>query len=163
QTTLISNTVISTGGGILTRMRNGLYMKDFGFVIYLELDIKHQAQRLLADDQLSKRPIVRDCKNIEDLIKKLEDLHEKRDLTYEYFADYTIKVGGKTPEEIVNQIINFLNENKIIHEKDFLENFAGRMHYNPYKRLRRNKQIQKLRQEERGAGKKQEYRFIDNE
>ncbi|RIY35120.1 shikimate kinase, partial [Psittacicella gerlachiana] len=81
QTTLISNTVISTGGGILTRMRNGLYMKDFGFVIYLELDIKHQAQRLLADDQLSKRPIVRDCKNIEDLIKKLEDLHEKRDLT----------------------------------------------------------------------------------
>ncbi|RIY33511.1 hypothetical protein CKF54_02570 [Psittacicella hinzii] len=159
QTTLIDSTVISTGGGILTRMRNGLYMKDFGFVIYLKIDINTQMTRLLTDEELSKRPIVKNCKDEAELHAKLVDLHEKRNLTYEYFADYTVAVKNKSPMAIVEEIIAFLNNNKIISQRDFLDSFAGRVQHNPYKRIRRAK----VEKDGESSGEEKEYQFLDNE
>ncbi|RIY31931.1 hypothetical protein CJP74_06110 [Psittacicella melopsittaci] len=166
QTTLVDNTIVSTGGGILKRMRNGVYMKDFGFVIYLELSVEEQAKRLLADSQLSKRPIVKDCKDSKELFEKLNDLHEKRNVTYEYFADYIIDVNKASPAEIVQRIIDFLNQNKLIGDLDFLDSFAGRMQYNPYKRLRRNENLERIRgkvEPKKRSSKRKEYVQLDNE
>lgn len=114
QTTLVSSTIVSTGGGILVRPRNGFYMKNAGVVIYLQLSVDSQLNRLTINDQLKTRPLVANAKDKDELKQILTNLHEARNPAYEYFADYVIEADNRSVKEIVNEIVEFLAYNHLI-------------------------------------------------
>lgn len=93
----LKDTVISTGGGIVTIDRNMEILKDAN-VIYLEAtprqiynNIKHDRSRPLLEG--------------DDMYSKINEILDTRRSLYEDAADYIIEVDGKTPEEIASLIL----------------------------------------------------------
>ena len=85
---------IATGGGIIQRQMNWSYLRQ-GLIIWLDTDLSIIQERLSADQS---RP----------LASKLESLWSVRRPLYAQ-ADLHIKIDNqKTPEEIVNQIIELM-------------------------------------------------------
>lgn len=94
------DSVISTGGGIVTSHENIVFMKQNGILFYLESTIETLYKRIHQD---SNRPNA-----VNRSIEELNTLFISRKSFYEK-ADFTISVTEKSPKDVSVEIINCLN------------------------------------------------------
>ncbi|NLK12517.1 MAG: shikimate kinase [Candidatus Phytoplasma sp.] len=97
----LKQTVISCGGGIVTKKENKKYMKN-GYVIYLETDLEIIKKRLKEDQT---RPLLK--------TNTLEDIYQKRFFKYRDFAHWIVSNNGKA-EETTDSIIQHLKEGGLL-------------------------------------------------
>jgi shikimate kinase len=80
KTLQLNNTVISTGGGTPCFFNNMELINAKGISIYIKYNPGILASRLYANKE--KRPLIKHCKNKEDLELFIKDLLEKREKYY---------------------------------------------------------------------------------
>lgn len=93
--------IVATGGGIVMNPENRRQMREVGLVVNLQADYASIARRLHGD---STRPLLLD-KDAEAVQQMLMD----RSAAYAD-ADLVIGTVDKTPDEIVSEIIAWLNQ-----------------------------------------------------
>ncbi len=98
----MKNTVVSTGGGMLTFPQNGEILSRCGFVVYLEKDFEECYSRLAAQEN---RPIVQSRTK-----EELRHMYEDRIPLYRRYAAFSIRNHG-TVEDAVNQIVSVVSRN----------------------------------------------------
>ena len=97
----VRETVISLGGGLPVRSENRELVKKCGKVVYLRTSPEEVYNRIKDD---TSRPLLRG----DDPLSKIKKMQEDRGGFYEEAADIIIDTDGKTPEEIVIEIIGSL-------------------------------------------------------
>ena len=95
------NTIVSTGGGMILRQDNRIWMKNHGHVVYLATSFENILKRLEND---TSRPLFQS-----DDIEATRARFFSRLPFYEETAEWTINTEGKTPEEIAKEIMRLLN------------------------------------------------------
>ncbi len=98
--TKVNNTIIATGGGILTTSGNMEIIRRIGKSIYLEACVEDIFERISRNN---KRPMLQ----TEDPLGTVIALLDKRQSNYEE-ADYKISTGSLRMGHIVSQIIRDL-------------------------------------------------------
>jgi len=93
----LENHVISTGGGIILKNDNKKLMKDLGIIIFLDINISSQVDRV---KNRKNRPLLND-KNLKD---NLLSLKKTRDPIYKKISNYIIDVSGKERNQVINEI-----------------------------------------------------------
>ncbi len=93
--------VISLGGGLPLRDENRALLQKAGKVVYLKTTPETVYERVKDD---TTRPLLQ-CEDPESRIKELMEERRER---YEAAADLIVETDGKTPEEIVGEIIDKL-------------------------------------------------------
>ena len=108
-TKLKNNTesIISTGGGIVLKKENIDIMTDNGIIIFLNIDVKTQITRI---KNKKNRPLL-DSNNLKDDLKNMKNC---RDKIYESIADYIVDVSETTKYKVIESIQMYLNEKNII-------------------------------------------------
>lgn len=91
-------TIYSTGGGIIMQEINRPLLHELGTVVWLRIRPETVLMRLAGD---TTRPLLAGP----DREQKAHDLIEVRRPAYTECADLIVDVDGKTPEEIVQEII----------------------------------------------------------
>ena len=94
---VIENHVISTGGGIILRDDNQRLMKDLGIIIFLDININSQIDRV---KNRKNRPLL----NNKSLKDNLLSLKKIRDPIYKKISNYIIDVSGKERDQVINEI-----------------------------------------------------------
>jgi len=89
------NLVVSTGGGLGADSENMRKMKENGTVIWLDTPLETVFERCKGDDE---RPLLKKNR------KEIKELFEKRKKIYAQ-ADIRISTEGKSPYQIVNEIL----------------------------------------------------------
>lgn len=97
--------VISVGGGLVLKAENVSLLTSNGKIVYLRASVKTLVKRLTAD---ATRPLLKT--DGENLTEKIEKILQQRAPIYGALADFTIDVDGKTPEEIVGEIMMKLDK-----------------------------------------------------
>ncbi len=93
------NSVVATGGGIITRAVNSDYMRDNGFVIY----VKRSIEAIVATIDTTSRPLLEGDAN------KLYQLFDVRQSLYQDAAHFTVDITNlelaldQTVEEILSE------------------------------------------------------------
>ena len=95
--------VIATGGGIVEKEENRLFLKNEDKVIFLDSTPERQYERT---KDSKKRPLLNDGDSLE-ILKKL---YEKRFNFYEAVSKIKISMDNLNTEEILKKIIKFLNK-----------------------------------------------------
>ncbi|MGN0394542.1 MAG: shikimate dehydrogenase [Coprococcus sp.] len=95
----LSNTVISTGGGLPLRDENRELLSSLGYVIYLEVEPAEVIRRLSGD---TTRPLLQG----DNPENKIREMMEYRHPIYKCSADKSVNVTGKSVDDIVGEIIN---------------------------------------------------------
>lgn len=95
---ILSNTVLSTGGGLPLKDQNRELLKKMGYVVFLKASKETIKKRLEGD---STRPLLRG----EDLEEKIERLLGIRTPYYEKAAHKVIATDDKSFDEIMNLIM----------------------------------------------------------
>ncbi|MCM2283885.1 MAG: shikimate kinase [Desulfobacula sp.] len=94
----INDTVVSTGGGIVTDPENLDFLTTAGYTIWLDADIRTILSRLNSDPvTFSSRPSLTD----KNLIDETEEFLNLRRPLYAKAAHLKIETGLHTPEEII--------------------------------------------------------------
>lgn len=93
------NTIVDTGGGAILDEENVRRLKTLGRVIWLNATIEVLNKRIGAD---SGRPHLT---SESDRLSELKLLLKERELLYRNMADQIIDTSGKTPQKIVEEII----------------------------------------------------------
>ena len=93
----IENHVISTGGGIILRDNNNKLMKNLGIIIFLDINIDSQVDRV---KNRKNRPLLNN-KNLKDNLLSLKKI---RDPVYKKISNYIIDVSGKERGQVINEI-----------------------------------------------------------
>ena len=99
----LNNVVIATGGGIVEKEVNRLFLKKESKVIFLDSSAERQHERTKAS---SKRPLL----NNGDALKTLRKLYKKRLNMYKEVSKIQISMDNLKKEEILKKIINFLSK-----------------------------------------------------
>ncbi len=97
------DSVIATGGGIVTIEENRNILKNNGFVVYLFADVDTQYVRTKND---SNRPMIA----VEDPKKRLNEIFLKRKPLYEEIQDCVIDTNINSIKECVEQIKSNLKD-----------------------------------------------------
>ena len=103
ETKTLQNAVIATGGGIVEREENRLILEKEDKVIFLDSSPERQYDRT---KDSKKRPLLNDGNNLE-ILKKL---YKKRFNFYEAVSKKKISMDNLNSEEILKEIINFLDK-----------------------------------------------------
>ena len=103
ETKILQNVVIATGGGIVEREENRLILEKEDKVIFLDSSPERQYDRT---KDSKKRPLLNDGNNLE-ILKKL---YKKRFNFYEAVSKKKISMDNLNSEEILKEIINFLDK-----------------------------------------------------
>ncbi len=98
--TKVDNTIVATGGGILTTAGNMEIIQRIGSSFYLKACVEDIFERISRND---KRPMLQTENPLQTVIALLD----KRQVYYEQ-ADYTINTASLKMWNIVSQIINTL-------------------------------------------------------
>ena len=108
-TKLKNNTesIISTGGGIVLKKENIDIMTDNGIIVFLNIDVKTQITRI---KNKKNRPLL-DSNNLKDDLKNMKN---GRDKIYESIADYIVDVSETTKYKVIESIQMYINEKNII-------------------------------------------------
>jgi|SRR5690606_14326420 len=93
--------VISTGGGILIDLRNAELMKASGKLILLSAEPQTLRHRLA---NTPDRPSLTGSH----FLQEIEAIWNERKDRYYHFADQVISTDGKTPEQIIQEILHEL-------------------------------------------------------
>lgn len=91
------NIIITTGGGIISKDTNVVWMKEKGTIVYLHAEFLYLMRRLEGD---STRPLLQQ-KSLDEL-KKIYDVR----LPQYYKADIVIQTCNKSVFEVVDEIVN---------------------------------------------------------
>ena len=102
-TQTLKNVVIATGGGIVEKEENRLFLENEDKVIFLDSTPERQYERT---KDSKKRPLLNDGDSLE-ILKKL---YEKRFNFYEAVSKIKISMDNLNTEEILKKIIKFLNK-----------------------------------------------------
>lgn len=97
----VTNTVIATGGSVVLNPGAMEHLKELGIVLYLKLTLEEITSRI---NNIKTRGIV---------IEKgqsLGDVYMKRSPLYEKYMDITIFCTGKSPEDIVGEMMDRLED-----------------------------------------------------
>lgn len=97
----VENTVVSTGGGILTTEGNGELIKDIGPCVYLNVDLDIIFKRVSMN---TARPLLK----TPNPRQTIEDLFAKRKHLYEGAADVTIESDDMSIYQVTSLIIRNL-------------------------------------------------------
>ncbi|MBX3708579.1 MAG: shikimate kinase AroK [Gammaproteobacteria bacterium] len=99
---MLSNIVLSTGGGCVEtpEVRDFLYQR--GTVIYMEVSLQTQLSRLKRD---KKRPLLQGENPQEVLIQ----LWEEREPYYENIADFTVVTDNRSVHDVCEEILTWLH------------------------------------------------------
>lgn len=102
-----TNSVISTGGGIIMDKNNIKYLKRGGIIFLLQANL----DTLIRNVNLSKekRPLLEEGNNFKN---RIENINKNRKDLYISSADYIIKVDNKSIEEIGDEIISIYKQVK---------------------------------------------------
>ena len=101
----MQDSILATGGGVFENQENRETLKRNGFFVWLTADVKTIMERMLADQNSgSRRPSLSD----DELYTETTTILKKREPTYRELADFTVGTSGKRIEDIVNDILNFL-------------------------------------------------------
>ena len=103
ETKTLRNVVIATGGGIVEKEENRLFLKNEDKVIFLDSTPERQYERT---KDSKKRPLLNDGDSLEILNK----LYEKRFNFYEAVSNIKISMDNLNTEEILKKITKFLNK-----------------------------------------------------
>ena len=103
ETKTLRNVVIATGGGIVEKEENRLFLKNEDKVIFLDSTPERQYERT---KDSKKRPLLNDGDSLE-ILKKL---YEKRFNLYETVSKIKISMDNLNTEEILKKIIKFLDK-----------------------------------------------------
>lgn len=95
--------VLATGGGAILNEQNRKYLRDGGWVIYLQTNVDHLLNRL---EYAQNRPLLK--RPDRDTVMK--ELFEKRDPLYREIADLIIDTNGKKLSVLAEQILVSLEE-----------------------------------------------------
>jgi shikimate kinase len=95
---LASDSVVSTGGGVVTQERNRDALRD-AFVIYLSTNGRHIASRLLA----GRRPLLKNG------IADWKRIYEERKPFYEQVATVEVETSSKALNSVVSEIVELVN------------------------------------------------------
>ena len=98
----IENHVISTGGGVILKLKNIKVMKNSGTIIFLDIDVETQLSRVR---NKKNRPLL-DRNN---MAENLVNIKKERDYIYKNISDYIISISGKNKSEIVGAIQNYIS------------------------------------------------------
>jgi shikimate kinase len=99
----LSRHVVATGGGMVLREENRRRLRETGQVVWLTADGPTIWQRLWGDASTAER---RPNLTVGGLAE-VEDLLRQRLPLYAACADWTIDTTGRTPEEVVDAIMNW--------------------------------------------------------
>lgn len=102
----LKNAVISTGGGIVEKKENLVFLENEKKVIFLNSSVERQFERT---KNSSKRPLLEKG----DSFKILKNLYEKRIDLYESVSDLKIYMDNLDREVILSKIENFLKHDNI--------------------------------------------------
>jgi shikimate kinase len=102
-TQTLKNVVIATGGGIVEKEENRLFLENEDKVIFLDSTPERQYERT---KDSRKRPLI----NNGDRLEILKKLYQKRFNFYEAVSKIKISMDNLNTEEILKKIINFLNK-----------------------------------------------------
>ncbi len=94
--------VVATGGGVVLRTDNRQRLRQAGWVIWLTAEPLTLWQRLQADVTSDDR---RPTLTVGGLAEIVQLLHERRPL-YDACADWTVSTEGRTPSEVVQDILH---------------------------------------------------------
>ena len=97
----VENHIVATGGGIIMKQENIDIMKKMGLIVFLDIDLKTQIQRV---KYRKHRPLLKKT----DLEKRLKILKSERDPIYNTISDYIIDVSTKDKKTVVEEIKNKL-------------------------------------------------------
>ena len=97
------NLIISTGGGLVLKTENVAFLKKKGRIVYLRANLETLLGRLQKDVQ---RPLLQAQ---ESLSVRLTRLLTERSPIYESVCDYVVDVDGKTPDEIVREVVAWVD------------------------------------------------------
>ena len=89
--------VVSTGGGIILQKQNIELIKDLGIIIFLDISINSQIDRV---KNRKNRPLIND-NNLKDNLLSLKKI---RDPIYKKISNYIIDVSEKERSQIVTEI-----------------------------------------------------------
>ena len=103
ETKILRNVVIATGGGIVEKEENRLFLKNEDKVIFLDSTPERQYERT---KDSKKRPLLNDGDSLE-ILKKL---YENRFNFYEAVSKINISMDNLNREEVLKKIIKFLNK-----------------------------------------------------
>lgn len=96
------NAIITTGGGVVTRIENREAIKKQGKAIFLFATAEEIMKRLEEDDS---RPLLRGDKK-----RNISELYEARMSFYKEIADFIIDTTDKKTSEIVKEIVDCLKQ-----------------------------------------------------
>ncbi len=96
-----SKAVIATGGGIVIREENRRVLSSSGKVIYLTAGIDQLVERTYKD---KKRPLLQ----VDDPRAKITSLINERDPLYRVVATHVVETGGRSPKNVVQEIVDFI-------------------------------------------------------
>jgi len=97
-TTKMTNTVISTGGGIILREDNIETMLSHGLIIHLDVNLETQMLRVKNKDN---RPLI----DKGDIKKVMLEMRRDRDETYKKISKISIDTSNKKRNVIINNIL----------------------------------------------------------
>jgi shikimate kinase len=102
----VEDTVISTGGGVVSSPKNMELLRKNGYVVYLDCTIDCIEERV---SRRNTRPMLNNAKNLR---KRIEELLGERADKYEKYSDGKIKIDSNTNiwdtvEQIKTMYINF--------------------------------------------------------
>lgn len=98
----ISNSIISTGGGIILKPENKEILRALGLVIWLHASTETILSRIKDDDS---RPLLSNPNDEDSKQNKIEEILDSRFLKYKEAADLIIDVNDKTTNEICKEIL----------------------------------------------------------
>ena len=96
--TLLNHGVISTGGGVVLRKENREMLHSRCKVVYLKSTPEELFRRLKND---KNRPLLQ----VEDPLKKIQDLYSQRENLYLEVAHFVIETGRPSVVTLVNMIV----------------------------------------------------------
>lgn len=98
--------VIAPGGGAVMDPDNAGAMKKKGLFVWLMADAETIAERMRRDDStLHQRPSLTG----KDVLAEIREILQARQQIYHKLADLVVDTSGKTIDEIVDEIGNFLS------------------------------------------------------
>lgn len=95
--------IVSCGGGVVLREENVRIMKKSGIIVLLTATPETVFSRVCHS---SSRPILNGNMNVE----YIASLMEKRRAAYEAACDISVVTDGKSPEQIMREILKFYNK-----------------------------------------------------
>ncbi len=94
----VDNSVIATGGSVVYSVPAMKHLKANGVIVYLEMPLSELEARIETGRKLARNSG-----------KTFKELYYERVPLYEKYSDFTVRCSGKTVEDIVKEIVGFLD------------------------------------------------------